>query len=129
MTPITDDQIDAVLAAHELDNPEDQTALYARIHERKHKLAHAAAKATQPYLGLAGTPAHTDLLAKLKEAWDAPLTADERDATPGDIEYLTLTVQDCIDAGDAEDAIFASLRLSRKLLGRNPHLWRAQDAS
>jgi len=124
---VTDEQLDALLESDRADNPDNQFALFLRIHERKRKLAHARAKATQPALGIRGAAGHPALLAKLKAAWDAPLTDDDKSAAQGDIEYLILTVQDCVDDGDVEDLIFAAMRLSRKLLGRNPALWRAQD--
>jgi hypothetical protein len=140
--PISDDQIDALLSQN--DNLIEIAQL---LHERKRKLAHDAAKLTQPVLGLravsiqpvgkigevisvdagADTLDRDALTATLQSAWNAPITDDEKSAAQGDIEYLILTIQDCVDSGDAEDLIFACLRLSRKLLARNPHLWRAQD--
>jgi len=120
--PITDEQIDAILTEND-----DLIAVAMRLQERKRKRAHAAAKAAQPELGIRSTAAHDALLAKLKAAWDAPLTVVEKGAEQGDFEYLVLTIQDCVDSGDVEDLIFAALRLSRKLLARNPHLWRKQD--
>jgi hypothetical protein len=120
--PISDDQIDAILGQND-----NLIEVAMRLQERKRKLAHAKAKAAQPALGIRATAAHAELRDKLKAAWDAPITDAEKSAAQGDIEYLILTVQDCVDAGDVEDLIFASMRLSRKLLARNAHLWRAQD--
>lgn len=127
-------QLDALLDAAEAEgqNPVD---LFIQINERKRKRAHAKAKASQPALGIRGTvhtaddkcACHECLLHKLKAAWNEPITADEKSAAQGDIEYLVLTIQDCVDAGDVEDLLFATMRLSRKLLARNSHLWRAQD--
>jgi hypothetical protein len=119
---LTDEQIDALLAEND-----NLVEVATRLHERKRKRAHAKAQAAQPELGIRGGPSHAALFAKLKAMWNAPLTDDEKGAGPGDIEYLGLTVQDCADADDAEDLIFAQARLARKLLGRNAHLWRRQD--
>jgi hypothetical protein len=120
--PITDEQIDALLAEND-----NLLEVSMRLQERKRKRAHAAAKLAQPGLGVRGTDGHAALIEKLKAAWDAPLSLDEKSAAQGDIEYLVLTIQDCVDAGDVEDLVFATLRLARKILARNPHLWRQQD--
>ena len=123
---LTDEQLDSFLKAAS-ESGLSEYELSARMHERRRKNAHALAKQGQRNLGLRGSTGHDAILAHLKAAWDAPLTAEDKSAAQGDIEYLILTIQDCLNAGDLEDFIFANMRLSRKLLGRNSHLWRTQD--
>jgi hypothetical protein len=120
--PITDEQLDAILGQND-----NLIEVATRLHERKRKLAHAKAKADQPRIDIRGTEIHDGLMGWLKGFWDAPVTEDEKSCAQGDIEYLILTLQDCVDAGDVEDVIFAALRISRKMMARNPHLWRKQD--
>ena len=115
------------ISSNSADRRDPASLLRWVIAERKRKLAHAKAKAVQPELRVRGTAHHQHLFDKLKAFWDAPIDEHDKDQGPGAMEYLLLTLQDTLDAGDVEDLIFAALRVSRKALAGMPHLWRKQD--
>ena len=138
-----EEQLDALIDAAEKEG-RGKIEVHQGFEERRRKRAHAKAKAKQPVLGIRGTshndpldpeplPApsgcvcHDCLLGKLKAFWEAPINEDDKDGSTGAMEYLLLTIQDTLDAADAEDLIFALMRIGRKALAWNPHLWRAQD--
>ena len=120
---LTDEQIDALLQADEASNGGNVLAIFARIHERRRKRAHAAAKAAQPELGIRGAPQNQDplLLEKLRAFWRAPIAAADAESGPGALDYLLQTIQDTVDAGDVEDMLFSALRVCRKVWAWNMH--------
>lgn len=89
----------------------DPGQIMMRIHERKRKLEHAAAKAAQPEK--AGRE-------ELRDALRAPLTPGEMD--PHGLDYLMLTVQDCIETAPLTDLIHALVRVYRKAWAMQRHL-------
>jgi len=108
---LTDEQLDAMLDADEAGNGGNRLELFARIHERRRKRAHAAAKAAQPKLGVVVAP---EVMQRLVAAARSPLGPDDGDGGQGAMDYLLLTVQDTLAAGDIEDALFALIRVWRK---------------
>ena len=114
MAHLTDEQLDALLEADAADNPDNQYALFARIQERKRRRAHAKAKAQQSRLGVRGAAHHDALLAVLRTEFVRPLGPDDHEAGSGSLDQLLLTVRDTLEAGDAEDALHAMLRVVRK---------------
>ena len=118
---LTDDQLDAILDADATSGKTSAPDLFVRIHERRRKRAHVAAKIVQPALGVRGTAQHDELIAVIRKFFRTPLAKEELACEQGDIEYLLLTVHDTIESGDFEDAVFASLRIARKLWARNAH--------
>jgi hypothetical protein len=91
--------------------------LFALVLERQRKLAHDKDKAIQPAAGV-----------KLDAAAWATITAFARrpietaEEGQGGLDNLSVTVQDCITAKDADDLIFALLRCWRKCYHLQPHL-------
>jgi hypothetical protein len=131
--------LDALLDDDESSNEGNSLAIFARIHERRRKRAHAKAKASQPDLGIRGTShndpldnralpvpdgcaCHDCLLEKLRAFWLAPLTQEDHEASAGAMDYALQTVTDTLEAGDVEDAIFAMARVARKAWAFNRHL-------
>ena len=148
MSP-ADDQIasliDQLTAAVAAQSPGDKLAIHALIQQRARQVALAAAKAVQPSLGLVtsvgvqnapaeaqiatgamlgaaatATPDPPDPMAVLTAFFRAPLTSVDTD--PGGMDQLCLTVQDLLDAGNVEDAIFGLARIARKAWAWQPHL-------
>jgi len=95
----------------------DMAELVVAVHARKRHADHLEVKKGQPALGVELPKEQWD---RLVAAMRAPLTAKE--ATASGVDYLCGTVQDCIDAGDYEDALFALIRLWRKVWAMQPHL-------
>jgi hypothetical protein len=114
MASLTDEQIDDLLTADEGTNEGNALAIFARIHERRRKRAHARARAAQPELGLRGAASHDSLRDKLQAFWREPITADDMAAGAGALDYLLETVRDTVDDGDVGDMIFAMARVCRK---------------
>jgi hypothetical protein len=119
--------IDQILDAAEQDGT-NPLVIHAMIHEHRRKRAHAKAKVQQPALGLAtasqglrqgGFP---DTITELRTFWRSPLTPEDADASAGAMDYLLQTLDETMDAGDVDDAIFAALRVARKAWAWNPHL-------
>jgi hypothetical protein len=115
---LTQAEMDAQI--DELDTQHDENALFVRIHERRRKRGHAAAKASQPALHVRGTALHDGLIETLKAEFRAPITTNEQE--PTGMDYLLQTVQDCLDANDFEDSVFAMMRVVRKAYCWNRHL-------
>jgi len=103
--------IDALLDGH------SPAELYAAIHERKRRRLHEAAKAAQPRL--TGGVSAEDFTVVAGEAL-RPLEAGM--STPDGLEYLLLTVRDCLREGRGEDTLFALVRMWRKTWALHPHL-------
>jgi hypothetical protein len=124
---IMDDKIDALLDAAGDENP---LLIHARINERRRKRAHNKAKAEQPELGLRqqhSLPAMSEVHHAAQRACDIlkaefrkPTTQDERDHSG--MDQLLFTVQECLDAGDLEDAVFALVRVARRAWGTCMHM-------
>ncbi len=132
---LTDEQIDNLLDADEQGDSANTSAIFDRIHERRRMRAHAKAKAAQPALGLSITASPSLVRGKHPLAPMETLTAFARapitdeDASPGGIDYLCQTVQDCLDAGQLEDAVFAAFRVWRKAWAWNRHLGKIEKTS
>lgn len=106
-------QLDAVLDAAEADG-KNHLEIHALLQARRRRRAHVKAKEAQPSLSLRAGEKHADLLGKLDEFWRVPITPEDTNAEPGAIDQLLLTIQDSLDAGDFEDAVFAMARACRK---------------
>ena len=103
--------IDGLLEGH------SERELFALVLERKRKLAHAKAKTTQPVTGIQVDDA---VWAKIEAFAHRPIEPQEDGQ--GGLDHLSVTVQDCLDAKDADDLIFALLRCWRKCYHLQPHL-------
>ena len=103
--------IDNLLEQH------DEAALFALVLERKRKTAHAKAKANQPAVGITLDDAAWNTV----EAFARRPSARTKKG-PGGLDHLTMTVRDCIAAKDADDLLFALLRVWRKCHHLQPHL-------
>ena len=107
------DTIDALLEQH------DERELFALVVERKRKLTHAKAKQTQPAVGLQLDSATWE---KIEAFARRPIAKEEEGQ--GGLDHLTVTVLDCLAAKDkdADDLLFALLRVFRKCHHMQPHL-------
>ena len=106
-----DDTIDSLLGE------QDEQKLFAKILERKRKLAHTRARLSQPLVGVElGEEEWRKIRAFARQA----LSKDEQGQ--GGLDHLTVTVMDCLEAGSADDLLFALLRVWRKCHALQPHL-------
>ena len=103
--------IDSLLEGH------SEQELFALVLERKRKLAHDKDKTTQP---AAGIQLDDVAWAKIEAFARRPIEKDEEGQ--GGLDHLTVTVQDCITSKDADDLLFALLRVWRKCYHLQPHL-------
>lgn len=114
--PLSSDQLDALLDADEQHNG-TALDLFAQIHAGRRKRQHARYKAAQPLLGIEGT---AELLAALRAHACAPLTPEERGHEG--IDYLLQTVKDTLHGDSLEDALFALVRVWRRMYAHHPAL-------
>ena len=91
--------------------------IFFRLHERKRKKDHAAAKAAQPTVEVAISD---DDWADVMRDLLRPL--DDSDKNPQGIDYLVQTVLDCVAREDRTDTFFAAMRLVRRVWALQPHL-------
>jgi hypothetical protein len=117
---MTNEQLDALLDADEQAHPANSLALFAKIHERRRKRAHAKAKESQPRVHLDKHPHADKLLEAVKAEIRKPITAHEEEG--GGMDYLLQTVQECADSGDLDDILFSLVRVVRKSWAWNRHL-------
>jgi hypothetical protein len=87
------------------------------VHEERRILNHAKAKAIQPKLATRLAPADMVLL---KAECQRRLAQEEQ--TYEGFDYLCQSVEDCLDAGNFEDVLYALVRVYRKAVGMQPHL-------
>ena len=95
----------------------DEHAVFAMVLERKRRMNHAKAKETQPSVGVQLDDA---AWTKIESFARRPITKEEDG--PGGLDHLTMTIQDCIASRDADDLLFALLRVWRKCHHLQPHL-------
>jgi len=91
--------------------------IFFRMHERQRKREHAKAKLAQPKAGVSISDADWKLIV---DDFTRPIT--EEDRNPQGIDYLVQTVLDCVNRADREDALFAALRVVRRVWAMQPHL-------
>jgi hypothetical protein len=130
---LNDDVLRQMLKAH-LESGGNMHSLQVRMVHLKRKDDEAARRADQIGLGLRDRLAGADkeILAHLVAEFRRPITAAEKAEAHGGLDMLLLSYQECLDAGDLEDALWAAARLVRKMwvaqfghlqLDPNPATW------
>jgi hypothetical protein len=111
---LDDDVLRRMLKAH-LESGGNLHSLQVRMVHLKRKDDEAARRAGQVGLGLRGSGADKEILAKLVAEFRKPIRAAEMAEAHGGLDMLLLSYQECLDAGDLEDALWAAARLVRKM--------------
>lgn len=89
--------------------------LSAMLQERARKRQHASAKLLQPDVAVT---IPDDQWAKIVADWSRPITDEERQAQG--LEFMCLSLRDCMMAGQREDSFFAALRICRWVFAHSP---------
>jgi hypothetical protein len=89
--------------------------LISQLHTQRRKLELEQARARQPQVSLSD-----GFVDAIRDELRRQPTVDEM--TPSGMDYLCLSVQDCIDSGNLTDIMFALARVWRKAWFLQPHL-------
>lgn len=112
---VSDDALRQLVQTH-LQGGGNMHSLQVRLVHLKRKDDEAARRAAQTKLDLPMTDSEAaTVLAHLVKEFRAPMTAAEKTEAHGGVDALLLSYQECLDAGNLEDALWAANRLVRKM--------------
>lgn len=80
---------------------------------RLHK--HRVAKGNQKNLSIDDT-----LHQQIKELFKSPETEEDKDNSPGSMEFLVLNLLDCMERDSVEDTLHVLFRITRKVISFTP---------